>query len=155
MEATSPKACAGEVLDTVPVIMQSIRVQMRRSRGAEVSVPQFRVLTFLNRTQGASLSAAADRVGLSLPAMPRLIDGLVARDLIHRKESESDRRFVALELTPAGRDLVHAARAGAQSHLAETLEGLSPAQRAQVAHVMALLRPLFLPAETPTPSQEG
>lgn len=150
METTSPRACAAEVLDTVPLIMQSIRVHMRRSRGAEISVPQFRVLTFLNRTQGASLSAVADRVGLSLPAMSRLIDGLVVRDLIHREESESDRRFVALELTAAGRELVRAARVGAQSHLAETLESLSQAQRAQVGQVMALLRPLFLPAETPS-----
>ncbi len=154
MEPASPKVCAGEVLDSVPFIMQSIRVQMRRSRGPGISVPQFRVLTFLNRMEGASLSAVADRVGLSLPAMSRLIDGLVARDLIRREESETDRRFVVLRLTSEGRELVHAARAGAQAHLAETLGALTPSQRAQVTHAMQLLRPLFLPRETATQSPE-
>ncbi len=147
MEPTSPKACAGEVLDSVPLIMQSIRVHMRRSRGPGISVPQFRVLTYLNRTEGASLSAAADRVGLSLPAMSRLVEGLVERDFVRREESETDRRFVVLRLTSGGRELVRTARAGAQSHLAETLDELTPAERAQVAHAMQILRPLFLPRE--------
>ncbi len=155
MDAASPKGCAGEVLDTVPLVMQSIRVQMRRSRGPGISVPQFRVLTYLNRTEGASLSAVADRVGLSLPAMSRLIDGLVARDLIRRRESEKDRRFVVLELTSEGRDLVRAARTAAQAHLAETLEALNGSERSQVAHAMSLLRPLFLPGETILRTTEG
>lgn len=155
METASPRTCAGEVLDTVPLIMQSIRVHMRRSRGAEVSVPQFRVLTYLNRTQGASLSAVADRVGLSLPAMSRLIDGLVDRGLVRREESEADRRYVVLELSPDGRDLVRAARSGAQAHLAETLESLSPPERAQVARTMALLHQLFVPAAAPANPPEG
>lgn len=145
MQPPSPKACAGDILDAVPLVMQSIRVHMRRSRGPGISVPQFRVLTYLNRTDGASLSATADRVGLSLPAMSRLIDGLVARGLIRREESPRDRRFVVLRLTSEGRELVHTARAVAQAHLAETLAALSPAQRVQVVHVMQLLRPLFLP----------
>lgn len=145
MEAASPKACAGEILDTVPVIMQFIRVEMRRSRGPGVSVPQFRVLTYLNRTEGASLSAVADRVGLSLPAMSRLIDGLVARDLVQREESPDDRRRVTLRLTNLGRDLVRTARAGAQMRLAEALSTLAPSHRSDVATAMQRLRPLFLP----------
>lgn len=155
MEASSPKACAGEILDTVPLIMQSIRVHMRDSRGPGISVPQFRVLTFVNRTEGASLSAAADRVGLSLPAMSRLVDGLVARRLIQREESALDRRFVVLRLTSGGKDLVHAARTATQAQLAETLLDLTATQRAQVAAAMALLRGVFLPKEPPSRPDGG
>lgn len=154
MEASSPKSCAGEVLDTVPLVMQSIRVHMRRSRGPGISVPQFRVLTFLNRTEGASLSAVADRVGLSLPAMSRLIDGLVDRRLIQREESETDRRFLVLRLTTDGKDLVHTSRVATQAHLAETMESLTSAQRAQVSSAMHILRTVFLPKEPTTRSKE-
>lgn len=155
MEAASPKGCAAEVLDTVPLVMQSIRGHMRHSRGAGISVPQFRVLTYLNRTQGASLSAVADRVGLSLPATSRLIEGLVERELVRRKESARDRRFVVLELTPQGRDHVRAARSAAQANLADTLASLSASERAHVAEVMSLLRPLFVPPETVSKPTEG
>lgn len=145
MESTSPKVCAGEVLDTVPFVMQFIRVEMRRSRGPGISIPQFRVLTYLNRTEGASLSAVADRVGLSLPAMSRLIDGLVARDLVRREESPEDRRRITLRLTALGRELVRTARAGAQAHLAEALAALSPSERGDVVAAMQRLRAIFLP----------
>ena len=155
MEAASPKACAGEILDTVPVIMQFIRIEMRRSRGPGVSVPQFRVLTYLSRMEGASLSAVADRVGLSLPAMSRLIDGLVSRDLVQRQESPEDRRRVTLQLTNLGKDLVRTARAGAQARLAEVLSPLAPSRRAEVSHAMQQLRPVFLPKPRTPQAPEG
>ncbi len=155
MEPTSPRTCAGEVLDTVPFIMQFIRVEMRRSRGPGISVPQFRVLTYLNRTEGASLSAVADRVGLSLPAMSRLIDGLVARDLVLREESQTDRRRITLRLTSVGRELVRTSRAGAQARLAEVLTALPPSQRAEVASAMQRLRHIFQPKPRPTDASEG
>ena len=155
MDASSSKQCAGEVLDSVPFVMQAVRVHMRRSRGQGLSVPQFRVLTFLNRTDGASLSAVADRVGLSLPATSRLVNGLVDRRLVRREDSATDRRFVVLRLTLEGRDVVQTARAGAQDGLAASLEALSPAQRAQVVRTMRLLRPLFLPREAGGPPEGG
>ncbi len=155
MEATSPKACAGEVLDTVPLVMQFLRVEMRRSRGPGISIPQFRVLTYLNRTEGASLSAVADRVGLSLPAMSRLIDGLVSRDLVLREESPEDRRRVTLRLTSLGRELVRTARTGAQTRLADALAGLSASQRGEVVAAMQRLRLLFLPKPRTNDEPEG
>jgi len=155
MEPASSKACAGEILDTVPLIMQFIRVEMRRSRGPGISVPQFRVLAFLDRAEGASLSAAADRVGLSLPAMSRLIDGLVDRDLVQREESPEDRRRITLQLTSLGRELVRTARAAAQARLAEVLATLPASQRAEVAQAMQRLRPLFLPRPRSSSVSEG
>ena len=155
MEPASSKACAGEILDTVPLIMQFIRVEMRRSRGPGISVPQFRVLAFLDRAEGASLSAAADRVGLSLPAMSRLIDGLVDRDLVQREESPEDRRRITLQLTSLGRELVRTARAAAQARLAEVLATLPASQRAEVTQGMQRLRPLFLPKPRSSSVSEG
>lgn len=155
MDASSAKVCAGEVLDTVPLIMQFIRVEMRRSRGPGISIPQFRVLAFLNRTEGASLSSVADRVGLSLPAMSRLIDGLVERDLVEREESAEDRRRITLRLTPMGKELVRVSRAGAQTRLAEALGSLPPTQRAEIAEAMQRLRPVFLPKPRSSDETEG
>ena len=73
------ESCAREVLDTVPLVMRFIRDQVRRRRTAGLSLPQFRTLIFLNRIKNSSLSAVAEHLGLSLPAMSRLINGLVAR----------------------------------------------------------------------------
>ncbi len=155
MEPVTPRACAGEILETVPFIMQFIRVEMRRSRGRRISVPQFRVLTFLGRTDGASLSAAADRVGLSLPAMSRLVDGLTERGLVRREESPHDRRRVLLRLTDGGRDIVRGARADAQIRLADAVAALTSTERAAVARSMQTLRSVFVPKRPTIVSQEG
>lgn len=63
---TSPRQCAHQILDVTPMILQAIRQEMRKSSSAELTVPQFRTLAFLNRNPGASLSAAAEFIGLTL-----------------------------------------------------------------------------------------
>ena len=152
MDGATPKACANHVLDTVPSVMQFIRTEMRSHRDLGISVPQFRVLTFLERRPGGSLSDVAERVGLSLPAMSRLIEGLVERQLLAREESPEDRRRVSLRITNAGRALVGTAREGALARLADVLADLSARERAQIIDAMDILRPMFLPVPAPLPA---
>jgi DNA-binding MarR family transcriptional regulator len=139
----SAEQCAGEILEVVPLIMRHIRTEMRSHRGEGLSVPQFRVLTFLGRNPGASLSELADHHGLTLPSMSAMVDGLVGRALVLRQTSSTDRRRVILTLSARGRILLRRARLATRARLAQHLEGLSPAQCAQVAATMRDLRPLF------------
>jgi DNA-binding MarR family transcriptional regulator len=150
MDNASPKACASHILETVPSIMQFIRGEMRSHRALGISVPHFRVLTFLERNPGGSLSDVAERVGLSLPAASRLIDGLVDDHLVLREDSAEDRRRVALRLMESGRQLVKNAREGAQTRLAEVLGPLPASERARVVEAMKILRPLFVPSQAHT-----
>jgi DNA-binding MarR family transcriptional regulator len=73
--------CAQDVLDVAPLIMRAIRADMRAHRHAGFSVPQFRMLAFLNRNEGASLSGLAEFIGLTLPSASTMVDTLVARKL--------------------------------------------------------------------------
>jgi DNA-binding MarR family transcriptional regulator len=61
-------------------------------RAHGLSVPQFRALGFVHRHAGSSLSEVADHIGLTLPAMSRLIDGLVELQLMRRQSQSADRR---------------------------------------------------------------
>ena len=40
---------ARKLLEVVPIIMQDIRSEMRSRRSIDLTVPQFRVLAFVNR----------------------------------------------------------------------------------------------------------
>lgn len=135
---------AREVLETVPSIMRAIRAEMRAHRAADLSVPQFRALAFLNRHPGASLSELADHIGLSLPSASKLMDGLVARKLATREMHAGDRRRITLVLTARGRATLEAARRSTQSRLAERLSALSGTERAAVVRAMHILRPIFV-----------
>ena len=137
--------CALEILEVVPSIMRAIRSEMRNRRTPDLSVPQFRVLTFLNRHPGASLSEVAEHIGLTPPSMSKIIDGLVARRLITRQEAEDDRRRVHLALTELGKTLLEAAYQDTRARLTEMIAGLSSTQYAAILESMETLRPIFTP----------
>lgn len=147
-EATqvSSDECARELLEVVPLIMRAIRSEMRSHRPADLSVPQFRTLNFLDHHEGASLSDVAEHIGLTLPSMSALIDGLVARQLAIRQVSPTDRRRVILAPTARGKTTLEAVRQSTQARLAEVLAALSPSQRATIVQAMEILQPIFTPA---------
>jgi len=137
--------CARRVLDVVPLVVRAIRATMRRHRGATLSVPQFRSLGYLSRESGASLSDVAEHVGLTLPSMSKMIDGLVERRLVCRGISTRDRRQITLSLSARGQATLRRARARTQARVAEMLGVLSEGERASVIHAMQALRPAFEP----------
>ena len=141
--------CARELMDTVPQIVQAIRVEMRLGRGANISIPQFRTLRFVQRNPDSSLSDIADHFGLTLPSVSKLVDGLVNQRLVHRQESTTDRRRLTLGLTQPGESVVNTARADAQASLAKRLSCLSDHELETVMRAMELLRPLFVPQGKP------
>jgi DNA-binding MarR family transcriptional regulator len=135
--------CARELMDTAPQIMQAIRVEMRRGRGSDISVPQFRSLAFIQRNPDSSLSNLAEHLGLTLPSVSKLVDGLVKEDLIIRQEARTDRRRLTLVLTDAGASIVNAARTSAQTNLIQKIKHLSNDDLETIQQAMNLLQPIF------------
>lgn len=134
---------AAAVLTTVPLIMRTVRAGMRGFHSGSLSVPQFRTLGFVHRNPGASLSDASAHIGLTLPSMSRLVDGLVEQKLMLRQCHPDDRRRVTLELTAQGRALWQSAREFTQASLADRLSTLDENDRATVTRAMQILSQLF------------
>jgi DNA-binding MarR family transcriptional regulator len=150
LRATNPAVhldCASDLVDTVPLVMRVIRQHLRRHRSG-LTVPQFRSLWFISTTAGHSLSAVADFIGLSLPAMSRLIDGLVEKRLVLRKTCDTDRRHVRLSLTSSGEATLAEARELARAHIAQSLARLTDRERSTVGAAMKILRTAFTPELT-------
>jgi len=135
--------CAHEVLDGVPLVFRVIRSELRKHGAKEMSVPQYRTLAFVYRNEGASLSEVCDHIGLTLPTMSTLVDGLVARGLVNRQTDPEDRRRMTLTLTEPGRARLQSARAATMAYLEERLRQLSASDRATITLAMRMLRDLF------------
>ena len=135
--------CARELMDTAPKIVQAIRIEMRRGRGTDLSIPQFRTMAFVQHNPDASLSDLADHLGLTLPSVSKLVDGLVKQKLISRQESTVDRRQLRLVLTPNGESIVNSAREGALANLTKIMSCLSDDELETIHRAMELLSPLF------------
>lgn len=141
--ADSASGCAAEILDVVPVVMCFIRTQMRRHRGADLSVPQFRTLAYLSHQPGTSLSALAEFLGLSLPATSRLVDGLVRKSLVVRQIPPGNRRLVALSASVRGQKSVCAARRATEKHLSEVVTSLREGDREMIQRALRVLHKEF------------
>jgi DNA-binding MarR family transcriptional regulator len=140
----SPAECAGHILETVPAVMRAIRNEMRRHRGPDLSVPQLRVLVYLNRHEGASLSDIAEHMGSTLPSMSKMVDNLVSRGLVSRSMDPADRRRVILAPTALGRTTRQAAHKATESRLAERLALLSASERHNIIEAMQALKSIFM-----------
>jgi DNA-binding MarR family transcriptional regulator len=137
------ESCAREVMETVPLVMQFIRRQMRSLRGQDLTVPQIRTLWFITQHSSPSLSDAADFIGLSLPAMSRLVDGLVRKNLVTRTSCPNDRRHVRLGVTHRGQAALDSAWEGTHARVAQIVANLSAKQRATIEAAMASLQEVF------------
>ena len=138
-----PDECAHEVLDVVPLAMRVIRKQLRKHSAQLLSVPQFRTLLFISSNKGASISEVADHIGLTLPSMSALVDGLVTRNFVNRTTHRDDRRRVDLTLTERGETILHSARSATQDYLKEQFSHLSETERGTIVRSMRIIRQIF------------
>jgi DNA-binding MarR family transcriptional regulator len=150
-----PADCAREILAAVPLVMHTIRTEMRSQREPDLSVPQFRVLNYLNRHEGASLSEVAEFLGLTLPSVSKMVDGLVGRGLVSRQMAVEDRRRVVLAPTAQGRSARQAALQVTESRLAERLAPLPASRRRTIMEAMQVLASIFgAGGEAPTATRK-
>jgi DNA-binding MarR family transcriptional regulator len=104
----------------------------------DLTMPQIRGLFVLNGSdRGLALTELAPRMGLSVAAAGRAVDGLVRNGLVTRAEDPQDRRIKRLSITGAGlaaiARIAEARREGFR-RFAETLD--APA-RAVLAEALA------------------
>jgi DNA-binding MarR family transcriptional regulator len=130
--------CARQIVETVPVIMRLIRSGVRE-KGGTLSMPQVRVLGLLSRYPGSSVSDVAAHLDVAIPTASALVDRLVKKHLVQRKDDPAERRRTMLTVTPAGKDLLEESRSGAQEFVVHLLELQTPEQLSKISEGLALL----------------
>lgn len=141
---TYPEDAARELLEVVPAVMKEIRAEMRSRRSPDLTVPQFRTLAFIDRHEGASLSAVANHMGLTLPSTSRLVEILIERRLLTREDNPADRRRVRLAVTSRGLTILENSRKGTLAYLANKLSSTSESDRKVVLEAMKAIRQVFM-----------
>ena len=126
------------------LVTRLVTPEVRRRGPKQLSLSHMRALGFLDANPDADLSAVADYVGLTLPSMSTLVDGLVRRGLVARLAAPRDRRRLRLRLTAAGTKALRSALATAEAVLETRFGDLPPGERAVVFRAMAHLRPFLV-----------
>jgi len=151
-DKNSTGQAAKAILKVVPLVMGTVRAEMRAApsrHAVRLSVPQFRTLNFIERHPEASLSDVAAHIGVTLPSMSRMVEGLVDRKLLLRRGHAKDRRRLTLWLNGRGRALLRAAHGFAEASIFSRLSALDGKDLADVVRAMDILRPLFTGSARP------
>jgi DNA-binding MarR family transcriptional regulator len=143
-----PAQCAGEIMEAVPVVMHFLRAEARRHGTPFLSVPQVRALVFIYRHPGASLSSAAEHLGVTSPTASVLVDRLVRRGLVDRAAYPQERRRLALTLTVTGAQHLQQARDATRTRVVSLLAGLSAVELHKIMEGVTLLEKVFKEAVT-------
>jgi len=106
----------------------------------ELSLTQLRALHVLaHDVEQTSLKELAERLGLSLPAVSRSIDGLVQRGLVTRSEDVEDRRMKQVRATEAAPELLDRLTELRLAGIEKFVSTLSPRERTRLATALDLL----------------
>ena len=141
-EDTLEAEAAREVLDVIPRIIRSIRTEMREMARPQLTIPQMRALAQVSRESG-TVSELAEWLGVSAPAMSKMVAILERRGLVQRAAPSSDRRQVNLIATEEGKRLHLNMRKGVRLKIAERLQPLSETEKHVVLKAMKILGGLY------------
>jgi DNA-binding MarR family transcriptional regulator len=105
----------------------------------DFSFAQIATLLMLEGSDGQSIKGLASTIGRSVAATSRLVNGLVQRDLVARREDPKDRRVKRLGLTDAGTQFIARFEQGRIDAQLAVMRELSAEERALVAEAMELM----------------
>lgn len=132
--APSTADLAHELRDTIARLVRRLRLE------PGPPAPQLTVLSRLDREGAASVSDLAAAERMRPQSMAQTVGDLERAGLVSRRPDPADRRRLFVELTAAGRKLLHATRARREGWLTDALEReLDPADRALLADALVLL----------------
>jgi DNA-binding MarR family transcriptional regulator len=127
------------------VVRGSIAQMHLLLQASKLSLPQLGALHLLHAEGAQSVSAVANHLHLSLAATSHLIDRLVRRGLVTRREDPGDRRQKRVDLADEGRALVGGIQAEAVASIDAMLMDVPPALRRRLdddlREVLAIVEP--------------
>ncbi len=146
----SPRYVAGEVLRVIPLVTRKVAADLRKSERS-TKLAYIRLLRIVAK-KPRSLSKLSEFHAVSLPTMSKTITTIEKLGWVVRVRSESDRRMVMVEATPAGKAALKEVYDLAIAPIASALDSLTEAQRRQLSQGLAALRDAF--ADVPTELEE-
>ena len=144
---------AGRSLNVIRSVVRALNLNTRAiEQRSGISLAQLFVLEQLMHQPAASLTDLADRTATHQSSVSVVVQRLVDRGLVNRTRSSSDRRFVEIAITDAGRDVLANAPETVQVKLLNGLNRFEDGERERLALLLeqwAASAGIEVPFETP------
>lgn len=134
---------AHDLLSILPLLNRVMIVELRQEAGEETTMPQFRVLSYLQETP-LTVSDIARRRRVSFQSAGELVQTLVERGWITRIPDPKDRRQSLLHVTEVGQGAYERVQAHMLERISELVDGLSEDDKALIRRAMSLLQTVLV-----------
>jgi DNA-binding MarR family transcriptional regulator len=135
----SSRKLAAELLELWHHLMRGSSQQMYALIAElDVSITHMKTLHVL-ADGGSELSVKelSDRLGLSLPGASRIVDALMRRGWLERREDPDDRRMKRVRITDEGRKVLDRIEAARLAGLEDYAASLTPEQRTRLSSALS------------------
>lgn len=135
----SSRKLAAELLELWHHLMRGSSQQMYALIAElDVSITHMKTLHVL-ADGGSELSVKelSDRLGLSLPGASRIVDALMRRGWLERREDPDDRRMKRVRITDEGRKVLDRIEAARLAGLENYAASLTPEQRTRLSSALS------------------
>jgi DNA-binding MarR family transcriptional regulator len=136
------QSSAEQVVDAIlraSRVLLSVAVRSLAAADHDVTLPQYRALVVLAGRGPQRPTALAEALAVHPSTITRLCDRLVAKRLVQRVGSSTNRREVSIRLTPAGRRLVDAVTERRRAEIADIVARIPARERATMVHALHAL----------------
>jgi DNA-binding MarR family transcriptional regulator len=135
----SSRKLAAELLELWHHLMRGSSEQMYALIAElDISITQMKTLHVLAEGGSeVSVKELSDRLGLSLPGASRIVDALMRRGWLERREDPSDRRMKRVGITAAGRKIINRIETARLAGLEDYAASLSPEQRVRLSSALS------------------
>ena len=139
VKQVSSKKLAAELLELWHHLMRGSTQQLYTLIAElDLSITQMKTLHIL--TDGGSelsVKELSDRLGLSLPGASRIVDALMRRGWLERREDPDDRRMKRVRITAEGRKILDRIETARLAGLEDYAASLTPEQRARLSSALS------------------
>ena len=119
--------------------LQFSRIYVCILNRADLTLPQYTLLTSLSRVEPMTMTEASERLHITKPAVTHLVDLLEKKKCLKRAAHEKDRRVYLLEVTPKGRRIVQETQDQMFKYLLESFEPLRESEKKVIENFYSAL----------------
>ncbi len=131
--------------EAVPTVWDRVRENLRSTATAkmDISVGQFHIMRFIRHGKN-TVGQLAEARQISRSAASQSVELLVAKGYVRRQANGPDRRYVRLELTETGAELLNIAFMENRKWIMERLSSLTPEELERMLQGLEPMRKAFL-----------
>lgn len=130
-----------QILSSIPKAIRIIRALSKKSAEPQLPLHQLRILFLVG--EGMGQTQIAETLGVSTPAVSKIVNQLAEKDFIERAGCE-DRRCVKLSLTSGGSRIMKSVSKKLENHFESALKTLTSNEKNDLERGLKILDKLMI-----------